>query len=194
MGRETGGEEREMNWHTETRKVSELKEWDINPRLISKEEYKSLKESMNKLGNWDSLVINTDGTVIAGNQRLKIHKERGDSEVEVKVPDRELSLEEIKEIGVKSNRHSGEWDMDKLANEFEDLLGELGFDDLIPVNFGDKNEEIDLSDFDNQYRVTLKYEEEEYNEVLSLLSAKAEQLNQETNEELILYLLRNAQI
>jgi len=125
-------EEREMNWHTETRKVSELKEWDINPRLISKEEYKSLKESMNKLGNWDSLVINTDGTVIAGNQRLKIHKERGDSEVEVKVPDRELSLEEIKEIGIKSNRHSGEWDMDILANEFEDLLEELGFDDLLP--------------------------------------------------------------
>ena len=125
-------EEREMNWHTETRKVSELKEWDINPRLISKEEYKSLKESMNKLGNWDSLVINTDGTVIAGNQRLKIHKERGDSEVEVKVPDRELSLGEIKEIGIKSNRHSGEWDMDILANEFEDLLQDLGYDDLLP--------------------------------------------------------------
>jgi hypothetical protein len=132
VGRETGGEEREMNWHTETRKVSELKEWDINPRLISKEEYKSLKESMNKLGNWDSLVINTDGTVIAGNQRLKIHKERGDTEVEVKVPDRELSLEEIKEIGIKSNRHSGEWDMDILANEFEDLLQDLGYDDLLP--------------------------------------------------------------
>jgi 16S rRNA G966 N2-methylase RsmD len=70
--------------------------------------------------------------VIAGNQRLKIHKERGDTEVEVKVPDRELSLEEIKEIGIKSNRHSGEWDMDILANEFEDLLQDLGYDDLLP--------------------------------------------------------------
>jgi len=72
------------------------------------------------------------GTVLAGNQRLRIHKERGDKEVEVSVPERELTEEEIKKIGIISNRHSGEWDMDKLANEFEDVLAELGFDDLLP--------------------------------------------------------------
>ena len=106
-----------MNWHTETRKISELKNWESNPRTISEESYKELKESINDLGNFEPLVINVDGTVLAGNQRLRIHKERGDIEVEVSVPERELTEQEIKKIGIISNRHSGEWDMDKLANE-----------------------------------------------------------------------------
>ena len=121
-----------MNWHTETRKISELKNWESNPRTISEESYKELKKSIGDLGNFEPLVINTDGTVLAGNQRLRVHKEQGDSEVEVSVPERELTEEEIKKIGIISNRHSGEWDMDKLANEFEDVLTELGFDDLMP--------------------------------------------------------------
>lgn len=121
-----------MKWHTETRKISTLKNWESNPRTISEDEYTKLKESIGDLGNFEPLVINTDGTVLAGNQRLRVHKERGDSEVEVSVPERELTEEEIKKIGLISNRHSGEWDMDKLANEFEDVLEELGFDDLMP--------------------------------------------------------------
>lgn len=121
-----------MEWHTETRKISELKNWESNPRVISDESYKELKESIGSLGNFEPLVINIDGTVLAGNQRLRVAKEKGDKEVEVSVPERELTEEEIKKIGIISNRHSGEWDMDKLANEFEDILEELGFDDLLP--------------------------------------------------------------
>lgn len=121
-----------MEWHTETRKISELKNWESNPRVISEESYKELKESIGSLGNFEPLVINVDGTVLAGNQRLRVAKEKGDKEVEVSVPERELTEQEIKKIGIISNRHSGEWDMDKLANEFEDILEELGFDDLLP--------------------------------------------------------------
>lgn len=121
-----------MIWHTEVRKISELKNWEGNPRTISEESYKTLKKSIGDLGNFEPLVINIDGTVLAGNQRLRVHKEQGDTEVEVSVPERELTEEEIKKIGIISNRHSGEWDMDKLANEFEDVLEELGFDDLMP--------------------------------------------------------------
>jgi site-specific DNA-methyltransferase (adenine-specific) len=121
-----------MEWHTETRKISELKNWESNPRVISEESYKELKESIGSLGNFEPLVINVDGTVLAGNQRLRVAKEKGDKEVEVSVPERELTEEEVKKIGIISNRHSGEWDMDKLANEFEDILEELGFDDLLP--------------------------------------------------------------
>ena len=120
-----------MKWHTEVRKISDLKEWGSNPRTISDESYKELKESIGNLGNFEPLVINTDGTVLAGNQRLRVHKENGDIEVEVSVPERELTKQEIKKIGIISNRHSGEWDMDKLADEFEDILEDLGFDDLL---------------------------------------------------------------
>lgn len=129
-----------MKWHTEVWQVKDLKNWVDNPRTITQEEFDSLKDSVGKLGNWDSLVINTDGTVIAGNQRLKVHIEQGDSEVEVRVPERELTNEEIKEIGVRSNRHSGQWDMDKLADEFTEILEGLGAEDLLKDPYDIDNE------------------------------------------------------
>lgn len=121
-----------IKWHLEQRKISELKNWEKNPRTISEKAFKELEKSVDALGNFEPLVINIDGTVIAGNQRLRLEMKKGNNEVDVYVPERELSEEEIKKIGVISNRHSGEWDMDILANEFEDILKELNFDDLLP--------------------------------------------------------------
>ncbi len=120
-----------INWHLEKRKISELRNWEKNPRTISEKAFEELEKSVDSLGNFEPLVINTDGTVIAGNQRLRLEMKKGNSEVDVYVPERELSEEEIKKIGIISNRHSGDWDMDILANEFEDILKELNFDDLL---------------------------------------------------------------
>jgi len=120
-----------MKWHTEVRKISELKEWKDNPRTISKENLDELMSSIDDLGNFEPLVIDTDGTVIAGNQRLMVASRLKQEEVEVSVPERKLTGKEIKKIGLISNRHSGEWDMDKLAEGFEDILDELGADDLM---------------------------------------------------------------
>lgn len=126
-----------IKWHLEKRKISELKNWEKNPRTISEKAFKELEQSVEVLGNFEPLVINIDGTVIAGNQRLRLETKKGNNEVDVYVPERELSEEEIKKIGVISNRHSGEWDMDILANEFEDVIKEMGFDDLL-AGFDDK--------------------------------------------------------
>lgn len=121
-----------LKWHTEKRKVADLRGWEDNPRTITSEAYAELKGSIEKLGNFEPLVVDVDGTVIAGNQRLKIHIEKGDEEIEVSVPSRKLTAREIKKIGVISNRHSGEWDMSVLQEEFQEVLDELSFDDLIP--------------------------------------------------------------
>jgi len=121
-----------IKWHLEQRKISELKNWEKNPRTITEKAFKELEKSVDALGNFEPLVINIDGTVIAGNQRLRLEMKRGNNEVDVYVPERELSEEEVKKIGVISNRHSGDWDMDILANEFDDVLKDLGFDDLLP--------------------------------------------------------------
>lgn len=127
-----------VKWHLEKRKVSELKNWEKNPRTISEKAFKELEKNVDALGNFEPLVINIDGTVIAGNQRLRLEMKKGNNEVDVYVPERELSEEEVKKIGVISNRHSGDWDMDILANEFEDILKGLGFDDLLPSVLGDE--------------------------------------------------------
>lgn len=121
-----------ITWSTEKRKISELKNWDKNPRTISQESFDNLLSSVDELGNFEPLVINTDGTIIAGNQRLRVAQALLQEEVEVSVPNRKLTEKEIKKIGLISNRHSGEWDMDILANEFQDILEELEFDDLLP--------------------------------------------------------------
>ncbi len=130
-----------INWHLEKKKVSELKNWKKNPRTITPEALEELEKSVNALGNFEPLVINTNGTVIAGNQRLRLETKKGNNEVDVYVPERELTEEEIKKIGVISNRHSGDWDMDILANEFEDILKELNFDDLLPDLVMEVNED-----------------------------------------------------
>jgi hypothetical protein len=181
-----------IKWHTEIRKISELKEWEDNPRIISESRYERLKESIKKRGFHDIIKIDENNVVLSGNQRLKALKELGYEEVECKVSDKILTQDEKDEVAIESNMQDGEWDMDKLAEGFGEVMEEIGFQDLLPVNFGDKNEEIDVDDFSDEYTVRLKYTEEQYNEILSLLSAKAEKLNQETNELLILYLLRNA--
>jgi DNA modification methylase len=121
-----------INWKAETKPIQELKGWSINPRVITEEKLQELKQSLDDLGNFEPLVIDIDGTVIAGNQRLKIHQQLGDETVNVYIPDRKLTDKEIKKIGIVSNRHSGEWDMDLLDQEFQDVLTELGIDDLIP--------------------------------------------------------------
>ena len=119
-------------WTVKKVPISELKGWDINPRKISDEAMDELVSSVDDLGNFEPLVVDTDMTVIAGNQRLKALGKLGHEEVEVSMPDKKLTKEEIKRIGLISNRHSGEWDIDILQDEFEDLLEDLGMDDLLP--------------------------------------------------------------
>lgn len=128
-----------MKWHTETRKISELKNWESNPRNISEESFDELVSSVDELGNFDTLTIDIDGTVISGNQRLRVAKQLGEQEIGVSVPERKLTEDEIKKIGLISNRHSGEWDMDSLYNEFNDVLEELGFDDLMEKTPSEEN-------------------------------------------------------
>ena len=53
-----------------------------------------------------------------------------DYEIDVRVPDRELSIDEVRELNVRLNKNMGEWNFDTLANNFElDDLKEWGFED-----------------------------------------------------------------
>lgn len=61
----------------ETRKISELKNWDKNPRGIKKDDFERLKKQIQKLGQYKPLLITEDGTVLGGNMRLKAYKELG---------------------------------------------------------------------------------------------------------------------
>jgi hypothetical protein len=118
-----------ITWHLESRKLKDLTEHPHNPRQLSKHDAEHLEKSLEKFGQIDKIVINTDNQIIGGHQRKKILKKMGISTVECWVPDRTLDPKEVDECVVRLNRNAGEWDWDILANRFDnDDLLEFGFE------------------------------------------------------------------
>ena len=123
-----------IEWHTEKRKLGDLKQLENNPRKISDKDYQKLGEDIEEMGNFRPLIIDTENVILGGNQRYKqlLDKYGQDFEVEVSLPDRKLSKEERKKIIITDNTHRGDWDLDILGEEFGDVLENLGIDDLLP--------------------------------------------------------------
>jgi hypothetical protein len=123
-----------ITWHNEIRRIKDLVPYVANPRQITEKQAKDLKKSLDKFGLADPLVINTDNTIIGGHQRKKILETlmgvAPDFEIDVRVPDRELSIDESRELNVRLNKNVAGWDFDILANNFElEDLKEWGFED-----------------------------------------------------------------
>jgi len=117
-------------WHIEKRKVSELKAADYNPRTMTPQEKVSLKESIAEFGAVVPGVVNVGkraNVLIGGHQRKTLYEEEKREEMDVMVPDRELTLAEEKELNLRLNKNTGSWDQEKLAEIGIDLLLEVGF-------------------------------------------------------------------
>jgi len=116
-----------INWHPEKRDISELKPAEYNPRQLTEQQAKDLDSSLTKFSLADPIIINTDNTIIGGHQRINILKTQGVSAVDVRVPDRKLTIDEERELNLRLNKNLGEWDTNLLANFDEDMLKEVGF-------------------------------------------------------------------
>lgn len=119
-----------ITFHTEQRKIADLIPASYNPRKMTEDQVKQLTASLEKYDLAEIPVINTDNTILAGHQRLKIMASLGrDAEViDVRVPNRTLTEEECKEYNIRSNKNTGEWDFELLANNFdEQMLLDIGF-------------------------------------------------------------------
>lgn len=115
-------------WQLEKRDIQDLKKYLKNPRTLTKREADKLKESLSKFGVIDKPIINADNTIIGGHQRISVLEEMGYREIECWVPTDILTEKEVEELNIRLNRNHGEWDLDILANEFdEDDLIEWGF-------------------------------------------------------------------
>jgi len=124
-----------LKWSTKQRKVSELIPYDFNPRKLTPEQEQKLKESLEKFDLVEIPAINTDNTIVAGHQRVKVLflLGRGDEMIDVRMPNRKLTDEEVKEYVIRSNRNTGEWEFDILLEHFElDDLMDWGF---VPEDF-----------------------------------------------------------
>lgn len=83
--------------------------------------------------------------ILGGNLRFSAAKKLKMQDVPVHILDEDLSLEKLREIVIKDNGSFGEWDMDMLANEWDDLpLKDWGVDigdweqkEISPDDFGE---------------------------------------------------------
>lgn len=143
-----------LEWHTTQRKVRELVPCDFNPRSITDTELKRLKESLEKFNLVEIPVIDIDNTLIAGHQRVAVlfMLERGEDEIDVRIPNRKLTEEEFKEYMLRSNINNGEFDWEKIEEFFQDIDLDLigmdtdAFDDFLSQNASQPPEEE--GDFD----------------------------------------------
>ncbi len=61
---------KKLEWRTERRKVKDLIRYDKNPRTLSPLQLEGLKSSLRRYNLAELPCINTDGTLVAGNQRV----------------------------------------------------------------------------------------------------------------------------
>ena len=117
-------------WSTEKRRVNDLVPFEYNPRKMTEDQVAQLKTSLEKFGLVEIPVVDTDNTLVAGHQRMRIMQMlgRGNEEIDVRVPNRKLTETELREYNVRSNKNTGEWDYELLASLFElPELVEIGF-------------------------------------------------------------------
>jgi hypothetical protein len=117
---------KKLTWRAEKRRVKDLKNWKANPRKISKEAFEKLKDRIRQRGFHDVIKIDTDNTILSGNQRRKALTDLGIEEVITLVPSRKLSTEERNKVALESNTNDGEWDFSELKAFDLDLLTDVG--------------------------------------------------------------------
>lgn len=149
---------KKIEWRTERRKVKDLIPYKKNPRVLSEKQLEGLKRSLKKFNIAELPCINTDGTLVCGNQRVLALSllGRDHEEIEIRIPNRKLSEAEFKDYLLTSNRSGASWDYDRLAEDFdiEELL-QAGFDSLDLSNIFDDNLEI----FDDEFSEEKEIEE-----------------------------------
>ena len=133
-------------------KIDNLKPAEYNPRQITNKQYEDLKASIEKFGCIDPIIININperqNVVVGGHQRLRILRDLGAEKVPVVSVN--LSEEDERELNVRLNKNTGQWDMD-LLSEFDIVdLKEWGFKD---IEFGFN---IDKIDEDKDITITIK--------------------------------------
>jgi len=157
-----------------------VKLYHKNPRQITERQFKDLQESLDELGDLSGIVhdLNSD-EVISGNQRSRVfdineceitveHEQEADRQGTVGLGHivwrgtfyayRQVrwTPKQCEMANIKANKLGGEWDFDKLANEFElDELLEWGFSES--DFFGHDYESVEFPEYDESVADEVEY-------------------------------------
>jgi len=102
----------------EIKKISELTPAPYNPRESTEKQESQLKQSLKKFGVVEPIIYNKQtGYIVGGHFRVRELQKLGYTEIECVIVD--LSEEDEKELNIRLNANTGQWDWDALANNFE---------------------------------------------------------------------------
>ena len=121
----------------EKRMLSELRPAEYNPRKAltpEDKEYQDIKRSIEKFGYVDPIIINSDGTVIRGRQRLTVLTDMGYETADVVVVN--LDKDDEKALGIALNKITGERDDIRQMSDNREVKGGLYRTEAIAHLFG----------------------------------------------------------
>lgn len=143
-----------------------------NPRFVRDKKFELLKKSIQASPGMMAVrecLVYRQGkkyVVIGGNQRFRACKELGWEEIPCKLIPDSATPEQLRAYAIKDNQAYGQDDMDMLANEWDSVvnLDDYGIDvsqwKVSEQDF-DTNQELDMDDFDEEMKLTLKFTHEE---------------------------------
>ena len=188
-----------ITWTAKVRKVSELKNYERNPRKIDEESYTRLLNRIRTRGFHDVIKLDTEDNILSGNQRKRALTELGIDKVNTLYPSRPLTEDEEKAVVVESNRSDGFFDFEILGADYsmgelvelgfsEKELDTVSFPELEDVSFGK-----DTPEFENLKYEILFASKEDYLLFISMIRKIQEEIYPEhsVSDALLAYLKDN---
>ena len=156
---------------------------EYNPRQLTKDQYKHLQDSITRFGLVDPIIVNSNkerkNIIVGGHQRVKVAKDMNIDQVPVLEID--LTYERERELNVRLNKNTGEWNWDELANSFDIAeLTDWGFNESQLVGFSDLDYSIlDDEEVDNEMEgmldgtrkaIQIEFKLEDYEQAYKLIN------------------------
>lgn len=113
------------------KKIKDLIYAEYNPRKLSEEQERHLRDSMKRFEQVQPVIVNSNperkNIIVGGHQRTKVWESLGHETIECIEID--LSPDKEKELNIRLNKNTGSFDQEMLIEHFdtEDLI-EWGFD------------------------------------------------------------------
>jgi len=151
--------------------IGTLKPATYNPRKMSDRQTDELTKSIKQFGLVDPIIVNNHpkrkGIVIGGHQRLAIAKTLGMETIPVVL----LNLTEAKEreLNLRLNKNTGDWDLELLKGFDIDQLLDVGFDETELGDIWDDTLSIEDDGFDLEKAVkAIKKPKAKFGEIYQL--------------------------
>ena len=139
-----------------TKYIHDLKFADYNPRSITDKQFKELKNSINKFGYVEPVIVNINperyNIIVGGHMRVRVASTLG--YVELACIEVNLNFKDEQELNIRLNKNTGSWDYDTLANLFE-------IDDLKDYGFAESELKLD-NEYKEEPKETKKCTPEQY--------------------------------